>query len=518
MKPPKPTPLLITISLVATLLAVTGGCTRQGAAPASPLRYWAPIESEADSIMAIMDVHMAHNDIKAYPDDSVLINRLFAIADSINSDHIRARALYYKGSWLVTGYMTQDGLDMIGEAVALIDSAAYPYDAARFHTEASLYYPRAIRSIINLHSADAFLAAGDSAAYASTCNKIAIDREQNGDTINAIRYYDEAIRTALHTGKHFLATLAAYNKLTLLNGSRPEQAAAMVDSLLRDSFAMANAQYFPSLLIIAYQYDNDVRHLQRGHTIIPDDERFEPVRALYEVYLAEYYMKQGTAGRDSMDYYRRLCLARMDDDCVAAEEVFTICVDLYKAIGMEDSARFYQEKINHYHDIHYARSSSRVMENDLVRHELDAREVEHQAQLAREKSRHSTILISICAFVVIAGAVAAWLSRRRRVARRQLDTVGRIRAMITSQSDWSDVERAFAEVAPEWTALLKKRWPSLTPGDIRMACLCYINLDTKQIARILSIAPDSAKKNRQRLRAKLALTPDRHLRDILADL
>ncbi|MCM1336998.1 MAG: hypothetical protein NC187_00630 [Candidatus Amulumruptor caecigallinarius] len=518
MKTLKAAPTLLSLVLIAALAAGIAGCDRPQHHTGSPLRYWAPVEPEADSIMAILDARMEDAAINDAADDSILINRLFSIADSVGSDHIRARAMYYQGSDLASGQMTQEGLDMIGEALTLIDSVAYPYDAARFHSMASLYYPRAIRSLINLHSADAFLAAGDSAKYASTCNKIAIDRDAIGDTINAIRYYDEAIRTAKHTGKHLLATIAAYNKLTLINGSRPTQAPAMVDSMMRDSFTMANIQSLPSLLIIAYQYDNNVRHLQRGHEVFPDNKTYQPVKAIYEAYLADYHMRRGPAGRDSMDYYRRLCLSRIDDDCIAAEEVFTILADLYKAIGQEDSARMYQEKVDHFHDIRYARSSSRMMENDLVRHELDLRDAEYQAEMRRHRTQRNVLISVIAAIVALGGGAALWLARHRRTERRQIDTVGAIRSRISGQSNWTDVERAFAEVEPDWTARLKKRWPTLTPGDVRMACLCYINLDTKQIARILSIAPDSAKKNRQRLRAKLSLSPGRHLRDLLADI
>ena len=46
-------------------------------------------------------------------------------------------------------------------------------------------------------------------------------------------------------------------------------------------------------------------------------------------------------------------------------------------------------------------------------------------------------------------------------------------------------------------------YPALTPGELRLSCLLSIGLDNKQISRLLSIQPDSVKKARQRLRAKL---------------
>lgn len=504
------------VTILLLLMAVGVGCSRQK--PSAGLRFWTPVQPEADSIVAFLDARRTNGTSFGTPADSALVKRLEAIADSVDSDVIRARALYYKSFMLTSGQSTDKESDMLRLALQLTDSAAYPYDAARIHSMLSLDYPRQIRPLINLHCADAFLAAGDSVEYAGVCNKIAFDCDANGDTVNAIRYYDEAIRMANLTGYRHLATLAAYNKLTLINTGRPAKAAAMVDSMLRDSFVMAKANYLPSLMIVAYQHDNDVNHLRHGYALFQDDRMPPVVKALYEAYLAEYHMRRGAAGRDSMEHYRQLMLSHIGDVSGAETEIWTLCAELYRGIGQEDSARIYMDKVDQFREIVYARTSSRKMESDLVHHEIARRDAAYQGAIARHKSQQRFIFISLIAIAIIGGATAWWLSRRRREARRQLDTVGRIRAMITSQSDWSDVERAFAEVAPEWTARLKKRWPSLTPGDVRMACLCYINLDTKQIARILSIAPDSAKKNRQRLRAKLAITPDRHLRDILADL
>ena len=47
--------------------------------------------------------------------------------------------------------------------------------------------------------------------------------------------------------------------------------------------------------------------------------------------------------------------------------------------------------------------------------------------------------------------------------------------------------------------------------------MVFLGLETKHIARMLSINPDSVKKNRQRLRAKLGLTPDQPLDLFLRD-
>lgn len=508
---------LASLAAIISLMAALGGCVHKKDAEAG-LRFWTPVEPEADSIVALLDARMANtrNVPSGQPVDTALTRRLAQIADSTGSGIIRARGLYFEGTLLSPGFHTKGDFMKIDSALALTDSAAYPYDAARYHASLTILYPRQIRPVIHLHCGDVFLAAGDSLRYARICNQLAFDMESNGDTINALKYYDLSIAIYNKMGLPSNAAGAVYNRLVYLDHSRPDLAAPIVDSLMHDSLTQANIASFPGLLTLAYKYDHNPAHLWRGYAVAHRPGMPGALLPLFESELATHYLRAGD--RDSMELYRRLLASHLGQVRGVEYKVWPRCVTLYQAVGMADSAKIFQEKYAEWQRLRYAHISTNDMQHDLFRHELEQRAEAYEAKLAHQKAQRRAIIIAIAAILALAGAAAVWLSRRRRVARRQLDTVGRIRAMITSQSDWSDVERAFAEVDPEWTSRLKKRWPALTPGDVRMACLCYLNLDTKQIARILSIAPDSAKKNRQRLRAKLALTPDRHLRDILADL
>ncbi|MCE7996944.1 MAG: sigma-70 family RNA polymerase sigma factor [Roseivirga sp.] len=54
---------------------------------------------------------------------------------------------------------------------------------------------------------------------------------------------------------------------------------------------------------------------------------------------------------------------------------------------------------------------------------------------------------------------------------------------------------------------LKSQFPRLTSYDIRLCTYLKANLSTKEIALLLNITPDSAKKAKHRLRKKLAIDP-----------
>lgn len=87
-----------------------------------------------------------------------------------------------------------------------------------------------------------------------------------------------------------------------------------------------------------------------------------------------------------------------------------------------------------------------------------------------------------------------------------------------STSDWEKVESLFVETNPKFIEELYRRYPGLTPGDVRMACFTLMGMETKHIARLLSINPASVAKNRYRLRQKLGLGPDQTLDAFLHSL
>lgn len=94
-------------------------------------------------------------------------------------------------------------------------------------------------------------------------------------------------------------------------------------------------------------------------------------------------------------------------------------------------------------------------------------------------------------------------------AHEQTDALRRkLRLHLTGDDDWERFSVVFTEMRPGFVDNLKNEYPQLTRGDIRLCCLLDMDLDTKHIAQLLMIRPESVKKHRQRLRAKFGITPD----------
>jgi DNA-binding CsgD family transcriptional regulator len=63
-----------------------------------------------------------------------------------------------------------------------------------------------------------------------------------------------------------------------------------------------------------------------------------------------------------------------------------------------------------------------------------------------------------------------------------------------------------------------KKYPEITPNEIRLMALIRMSLSTKEIANILNISVPGVKKARQRLRKKMNLPSEESLENAILDL
>jgi len=77
--------------------------------------------------------------------------------------------------------------------------------------------------------------------------------------------------------------------------------------------------------------------------------------------------------------------------------------------------------------------------------------------------------------------------------------------------DWEVFKMHFEEVHPDFFRRLQRSYPQLSLNDMRLLALMKLNLNSKEIASILNITPDSVKKSRYRLRKKLELEEEANI-------
>lgn len=90
-----------------------------------------------------------------------------------------------------------------------------------------------------------------------------------------------------------------------------------------------------------------------------------------------------------------------------------------------------------------------------------------------------------------------------------------IRRHRTSQTDWTGFKLSFEAVHPQFFTQIKREFPSLTNGELRICALLKLNLRNAQISSLLGQTADGLKSSRYRIRKKLNLDKGNDLIDFL---
>ena len=81
--------------------------------------------------------------------------------------------------------------------------------------------------------------------------------------------------------------------------------------------------------------------------------------------------------------------------------------------------------------------------------------------------------------------------------------------------DWEEFRMHFEQVHKDFFTEMMDQFPNLTPSECRLSALIKLNLNTKEMATIMAITPDSVKIARYRLRKKLGLSTEDNLTEFI---
>ncbi len=113
------------------------------------------------------------------------------------------------------------------------------------------------------------------------------------------------------------------------------------------------------------------------------------------------------------------------------------------------------------------------------------------------------------------------LEQMRRTADVTADDVARLLEILKrgelSEAQFASFREMVEKIRPEFVANLRNRCPRLGESALRVACYTYIGLDTKEIAQVMNVRPESVKQARWRLRKALSLPPEVDLREALSE-
>lgn len=539
--------LIMVISVILLPFLIFSGCGRRGADTNNGF-FWEPVDPEVDSLVAQFDEHMSlYRDL---PETSGIVNRLDSFANQSDNPAIKARAYYAKAIFhRATGNRSLSN-EYLDSAKLFTDSVNRPYECARILEETVMNGQNIAKHFAMLqHNREVFKSVGDSYYIAESTNRLAVYNNMIGNYERCMSLHKIALKwfPSRYIIERFMMS---YNIALTYEKMRDSiNAKAIIDTLRLNDMRKYSPHLNIGIMVMSYTYHGEVDDLNEAyHAAL--EKRASPWGQPYIAsLLTRHYIKTGEM--DSARHYGRIVRSKMEKPMLHYEKMLLASAKLYEADDMTDSAkvmhRRYEEEIRRLEDI---KDAAELTMRD-TREQIEALE----AQLSETDDHKQTVMWVLVVVILVASGIVAFIllkrhhndhdrhrmkkrleqhDRRLSVAeikiadkKRQMDEiaecltsikgpvppeVSRLLAQMKTNSvdevDWETISLLFAELNPEFKRRLHEKHPDLTASYVRLASLIYLGLGTKHIARLLAINPDSVKKSRQRLRAKLGLTPD----------
>lgn len=111
------------------------------------------------------------------------------------------------------------------------------------------------------------------------------------------------------------------------------------------------------------------------------------------------------------------------------------------------------------------------------------------------------------------------LARKESVSAGDISAVqSNIRAVTAAEAESENFAEVFARISPAFTDNLRRAYPGVRRSSERLACYIALGLDTRHIARVMNIRPESVRQARWRLRSQMELPAECDLDQVLKDL
>lgn len=105
-----------------------------------------------------------------------------------------------------------------------------------------------------------------------------------------------------------------------------------------------------------------------------------------------------------------------------------------------------------------------------------------------------------------------------KIAKEKIIAIRQAIRCRVNEATWKQFEEHFLAVHPGYFSRLLEKHPDLTKSELKLCALLSLNLDTKEIAAILSQEYDSVRVSRTRLRKKLNLDNEEKLANYLIQI
>lgn len=459
-----------------------------------------------------------------------------------------------------------DAPQILAQALELADSTANPYLYARIRLDLSralpdsvpevVRYRMACRSIPPIIEAKDSLRAMQAFYFINVLYGYVLDREtQAGVLARAESFVPDSLP--------ILQALMRVNILGLARDGDDNKYLELLEDARNDSVMLSAVAPMGAMIgADLYRLRGDTTALLDARPYAEETEAYapdHPALLLYDTYKMRYFLDSGQT--DSAAIYASAIRGLLDENTPYSGEMITQLAAYYHHTGDTTAESAMRLALRSLEEAQNAYNKAREMDSPTPDRLLDS-----LINPDRPDKDNSWLYLSLVFYVALGAAtvIAVIMTRRKRrnnsetklrgqlyKVHRQLASqhlraldrekalhqaisyldsheetiadrknlpaiLAQLRAAASDSSEWERFDTIFTGLRPGFTENLTSAFPNLTKGELRLASLLSMDLDTKHIARLLNIQPDSVKKGRQRLRARFGMDPDISFTDFLS--
>jgi hypothetical protein len=165
-----------------------------------------------------------------------------------------------------------------------------------------------------------------------------------------------------------------------------------------------------------------------------------------------------------------------------------------------------------------------LIEKEHLRQELESAELEQRALKLELDEKHRTLLTNSMQreqhqefLTEVLNEITQIINNNdKKELRQSLDQLAtQLKAKINQADDWDKIKLYFEKVHPDFFEKLKAEFPDLSINELKFCAYTKMNLNGKEISRLLNINPASVQVSRYRLKRKMNLPEDVNFTDYI---
>lgn len=546
--------------ILAALVAITVGCRRSSLGPLG----WDSVSPEVDSLTLMLERCITNDE---NPDSAeILLKRLQNASVGADSRNLlRERIAFFHAGILLLKGKREEAAAILKQLETDIDSASAPYITHRIKTrQRSVSDTRSYKVIPQiLEEIEYYKKVGDKQTEAFDYISLYRQYIEVGLDSLAIQYNLMADRLLGEINyeedrfKNQVNLAIAYNHI-----GETSKCKSLIRNLVNDSRCKDNPLFTSDLLLNAYALLNEKEYLERSYELLRDKERVAGRAALLESQLAMEALKSGNY--DSARFYCGKALQKLDsvgnftNKAIICDAAYIINLELP---DYEKALSYHLQKVAYKDSAQIESGPLEVarlrFKNDMENHRRQSEQWQAQMRLIAVIVVLSILMVAALVIIVLLlrsrklsvmfsrvskerdmglqSAAASMLAASEKESRlkelAQLveesknagkisltnanELMSSIKVNMAESGDWNQFMGIFSRLHPDFDKEIHALYPSLSPKQFHLCCYIKMGLDTNQIARILSVKPESVWQKRWRLKQKMGLESDESLTELL---